>query len=163
MQVMERRERPVEGFLCFEQVTDVGAGVVPAAMAVAFRVQRRIVLVREFGIFVAEHSPAGIHEAVLCVLGGQNAVEHVDPAFDEFQQVPGRAYPPALKCRGVLFSIFSLWIFLFYTINYTCFLFSPIIVVISQNFSHQGYPRHIFNLYYKTQTICIAVIRFAIS
>ena len=154
---MERRERPAEGFLCFEQVTDVGAGVVPAAMAVAFQVQRRIVLVREFGIFVTEHSPAGIHEAVLCVLGGQNAVEHVDPTKRLQKKCD------VLKCRGGVFSIFSLWIFLFYTINYTCFLFSPIIVVISQNFSHQGFSRHIVNLYYKTQTIRIAVIRFAIT
>jgi len=162
MQVVQRRKRPAEGFLCLEQVARVGAGIVPAAVAVAFRVERAAVI-GKFGVLVAEHSPAGVNKAVLRILGGQNAIEHVDAAGNKRKQVPGRAHPPALKCRGGLFSIFSLWIFLFYTINYTCFLFSPIIVVISQNFSHQGYPRHIFNLYYKTQTICIAVIRFAIS
>ncbi len=79
-------------------------------------------------------------------------------------KVKGVPTPPGIEVSGGgVFSIFSLWIFLFYTINYTCFLFSSIIVVISQNFSHQGFSRHIFNLYYKTQTICIAVIRFAIT
>ena len=74
-------------------MAQVGAAVVAAAVAVAFRVQRRIVLVCELGILVAEHSPAGVHEAVLGVFRGQNTVEHVDPAFDKFQQVPGRAHP----------------------------------------------------------------------
>lgn len=102
MQVVQRRERPAERFLCLEQVANVGAGVVPAAMAVAFRIERAGVI-GKFGVLVAEHSPAGVNETVLSVLCGQNAVEHVDPALDEFQQIPGSAHPPTLECVGGVF------------------------------------------------------------
>ena len=50
-------------------------------------------LVCELGVLVAEHSPAGINEAVLGVFRGQNTVEHVDPAGNKRKQVPGRAHP----------------------------------------------------------------------
>ena len=52
MQVMERRERPAEGFLGLEQVAHVGAGVVPAAMAIAFQVERAVII-GKLGVLVA--------------------------------------------------------------------------------------------------------------
>ena len=113
MQVVDGRKRPAEGFLGLEKVTHVGTGVVPAAMAVAFRIER-VAVIGELGVLVAEHSPAGVNETVLRVLGKQNAVEHVDSALDEFQQVPGRAHPPALICRGCFFLSIDKHFFIIY-------------------------------------------------
>ena len=93
MQVVDGGKRPAEGFLALEKVAQIRAAVVAAAVAIAFRVQRRIVLVRELGVLVAEHSPAGVHEAILGVFRGQNAIEHVDPALDKRKQIPRRAHP----------------------------------------------------------------------
>ena len=81
MQVVERRKRPAEGFLGLEQVAHIGASVVPAAMAVAFRVERAVVI-GELGVLVAEHSPAGVHKAILGVLSAAVGEHRAVPAHE---------------------------------------------------------------------------------
>ena len=91
MQVVDGRKRPAERFFCLEEVAQVGAAVVAAAVAVAFGIEREVVAVGEFRALVAEHSPAGVNEAVLGVFRGQDAVEHVHATLHKFEQVPRSA------------------------------------------------------------------------
>ena len=92
MQIVDGRKRPAEGFFGLEKMAHVAPAVIAAAVAIAFRIQRNIVAVGELCALVAEHSPAGVNEAVLGVFRGKNAIEHVHAALDQFQQVPGRAH-----------------------------------------------------------------------
>ena len=83
-------ELPAEGFLALREVVKVGAGVARAGRARAVGIEW---VVRAFVNPAPElqESARGERPAALGDLGGDDAIEHVDPAMDGFENIERRS------------------------------------------------------------------------
>ena len=105
VQIVDAGERVAERFAGVVQVAQVGAAEVAAAVAVAIRVDRLVVFFGVAGSLVAEHAFACEEHAVTGIARRHHAVEHVDTATDQFQQVPRRSdahHIARVVCRQVV-------------------------------------------------------------
>ena len=105
VQVVDACERVAERFAGVVQVAQVGAAEVPAAIAVAVRIDGLVVFLGMAGSLVAEHAFASEQHAVAGVARRHHTVEHVDTASNQFEQVPRRSDPHHIArvvCRQVI-------------------------------------------------------------
>ena len=89
-QVVDGDERGAEHFFDVEEVAEIAFREVSAAVAIAAVFQRGFV-VRVLGVAEAQGAGVGEGQGVAAVSRGEDAIEHVDAAFDGFEDVFGVA------------------------------------------------------------------------
>ena len=105
VQIVDACERIAERFAGMVQVAQVGAAEVAAAVAIAIRIDWFVVFFGMAGGLVAEHAFAGEQHAVAGVARRHHAVEHIDTASNQFEQIPRRSdthYVAWMVCRQVI-------------------------------------------------------------
>ena len=88
---MNRCQAQAKDLFCFEQVPDIGHGIVLAGVTVAALFDRAWVL-GILGLAQVDPPVAGEQAGVACKARRQHTVKHVDPAADSLEQVLGGAH-----------------------------------------------------------------------